>query len=284
MNAVFLLIIVICLTVQNVCNKEYNRRVGIGTFTFAAVGSLFALTVFIVTGGGKFTLSTEYLGYSIAFAIAYSTTVITAYYAICTGPLSLSALISSYSLVIPALYGIIILNEPGGAPLIIGIALLLISLVLINLEDKKEEKKLSLKWAIFAALSFVCNGACSVIQKVQQISCGGRYKSEFMICALFITVSVLMIAALITERKQILPSIKKGTLWSALRGLSNGAVNLLVLVLSLKMAASVMFPVISAGGIVATVFISIFFYKEKMSKKQLLGLILGVGAIILLNI
>ncbi len=284
MNIILLLIIIICVAVQNVCNKEYDKRVGNGAFTFASAGAFFAVTVFIATSGGSFSYPPELTVYSIAFAVAYSVSIITAYFAISTGPLSLTSLIISYSLIIPAFYGIIFLHEPTEPPLIIGIILLLISLVFINLEDKKEEKKITLKWGILATLAFVGNGGCSVIQKIQQEKFGGLYKSEFMIVALAFTVVSLFATALFTERKQILPSLKKGFVWYSVRGLANGAVNFLVLVLALKMPASVMFPVISAGGIVVAALLSILFYKEKLSSKQMLGLLLGLGAIIFLNI
>jgi multidrug transporter EmrE-like cation transporter len=50
------------------------------------------------------------------------------------------------------------------------------------------------------------------------------------------------------------------------------------------MAPSVMFPVISAGGIVISFIISLVLYKEKFSIMQYIGLILGITSIVLLNL
>ena len=66
-------------------------------------------------------------------------------------------------------------------------------------------------------------------------------------------------------------------------GLANGAVNFFVLVLSNKMPASVMFPIISAGGIVTTALISIFVYREKLSLPQKIGMFLGIAAVVVLS-
>ena len=112
----------------------------------------------------------------------------------------------------------------------------------------------------------------------------GRYKNEFMITALFITLVMLTIFMLLHEKKEMLTNLRSGFVWYAVCGLANGLVNYLVLVLSTRMAASVMFPIISAGGIVVTAFIAVFGYKEKLSTHQMLGLGLGIGAIILLNL
>ena len=87
-----------------------------------------------------------------------------------------------------------------------------------------------------------------------------------------------------TEKKQILPNLKAGVWLYIICGLANGGANFLVIFLSSRMAASVMFPVISAGGIVLTFLISLFFYKEKLSKWQILGSALGLVSVIFLNL
>ena len=87
-----------------------------------------------------------------------------------------------------------------------------------------------------------------------------------------------------TEGKKFVKDIKAGWLFWLACGLGNGVVNYLVLILSGEMPASVMFPLISAGGILATFLVSLFLYKEKLSKYQNIGLILGIISVIFLNI
>jgi multidrug transporter EmrE-like cation transporter len=67
-------------------------------------------------------------------------------------------------------------------------------------------------------------------------------------------------------------------------GLANGLVNLFVMIASTIIPNSVMFPLISAGGIVLTWIISVFLYKEKLSMKQNIGLVLGIVSIVFLNL
>jgi multidrug transporter EmrE-like cation transporter len=68
-------------------------------------------------------------------------------------------------------------------------------------------------------------------------------------------------------------------------GAANGAVNLFVILLSTnKMNPSLMFPLISAGGIVITSLVSIFVYKEKLSLLQYIGVVMGIGAIVFMNL
>ena len=67
-------------------------------------------------------------------------------------------------------------------------------------------------------------------------------------------------------------------------GLANGLSNMLVIMCAVLLNASVMYPIISAGGIVISSLVSIFAYREKLSTPQYIGLFLGIGAVVLCSI
>jgi drug/metabolite transporter (DMT)-like permease len=282
-NYLLLALVTVGVSVQQISKKSFSQKVPNGAYSFCAGSALMALVVFLITSGGKFVFTYQTLYYAIAFTVSYSVCTVTSMLAVKTGPLSLTSLMVSYSLIIPALYGLIMLGEPIKLTLIIGIILLLISLFFINIEKKGEPKKITLKWIIYVFLAFVCNGACSAIQKVQQLSSNGLYKTELMIMSLIITTIVLTIFAGFNEKKDTLVNLKKGFWLFAICGIANGVVNYLVLLLSNRLPASVMFPVISAGGIVLSAIVAITVYKEKLSKYQWIGMILGTISIISLN-
>lgn len=95
---------------------------------------------------------------------------------------------------------------------------------------------------------------------------------------------VMSIMSLIKERKAMKVYAKAGWHWALICGLLNGMVNLFVMILSSSMPVSVMFPLISAGGLVVTYLVSRFVYKESLTKLQFVGFILGLAAIVFLNI
>ena len=133
--------------------------------------------------------------------------------------------------------------------------------------------------------SFFGNGLCSIFQNMHVRKFDGAYSNEFMATALIISAIVLFVISLFYEKNDLPTNLKKGALWYSLCGLSNGGVNLLVMLLTNRgMPPSVMFPVISAGGIVISFIISLTLYKEKFSVTQYIGLGLGIASIILLNI
>ena len=161
---------------------------------------------------------------------------------------------------------------------------MVVSLFLINYVRDAEQKQIKLKWIIYVAIAFFGNGLCSTVQKVQIIDFNGRYKNEFMVVALLFVAISLFVVSFYMERKEITESIKKGIVPIVICGLANGISNIVVMALSLKMSASVMFPLIAAGSVVVTYFVSVLWYKEKMTITQKIGFALGVSSVIFLNL
>ena len=284
MNGLMLIVVILGVAIQQIVTKIYNEKVKGGVFAFSAAGAFFAMIFFVLTATEKLNFNFEFLWYSVLFAVGFSMALGFSVMAIKTGSLSLSNMIMQTSLIVPALYGIIVLGENIKATMIIGIVILLMALVLVNYEGKTEKKQITLKWLLFVFLSFIGNGACSTIQKVQQIGFNGMYKNEFMIAALVLTVIILLVLSFFTERDKMVKSFKRGAPMYIVYGLANGLVNLFVILLALRMPSSIMFPIISAGGTVAVSAVSIFVYKEKLAVTQKAGIILGIVSIILLNI
>lgn len=296
-NVLLLITAIVGISIQQISQKAYNKKVGGGAFIFSAASALVAMLVFLIASKGELSFQMEVVGYSVLFAVGYCMALAFSFLAIANGSLSLTSLVLQFSLIIPTFYGILFLQEETDFFLFAGIALLVASIVLVNIPvgEKKEknaeteqtaknQNKTTWKWALFALLMFIGNGGCSTVQKMQQIHFNGLYKSEFMIVALIITTVALVVISLFTERKEMLPALKKGVGYYAVYGVANGISNLIVLLLATKMSSSIVYPVLSAGGIVITSFVSVFVYKEKMNLFQKIGLILGVLAIVALNI
>lgn len=280
MNILYLVVIVLTLSMQNVTKKGYTQKTLGGVYTFSVMTCLAAAVLFMVTSGG-FEWESGLVPYALAFAIAYCTTTVFTVLAIGCGSLSLTNLMISYSLMIPALYGVVFLKETLSLFFYPGIILLVISLFLIN--QQGEKTKIRLKWIVCVILAAVGNGMCSTFQKMQQVQFEGAYKNELMILALIAGAIGLGALALIQERKEMVTCMKKGWLYAVSGGVCNGVLNLFVMILAGRMSASLMYPSISAGGIIVTYIISKYFYKETLTKKQFVGFVLGIVSVILLN-
>lgn len=282
MNAVLLLITLVCMSMKSVFSKIYTGRTdGKGVYTYTVLAGIGTLLFFVVTSKGL-VWDLKIVPYAVVFAISYIVAGLFGFKAIATGSLSLTSLVINCSLVLPTFYGLIFLNEEGGVFLYGGIILLIAALVMVN--KSSESAPVTGKWLLFVSLAFLGNGMCSISQKAQQDAFSGAGKNELMIIALAIVVVVNSIFALLTERNQIMTYVKKGWLNGFLGGAFNGVVNLFVMFLVGRMPASVVFPLISGGGIVLTHIISKMFYKENLSRQQTIGFILGIASIVLLNL
>lgn len=282
MNTLYLLTIILGITFQNVIKKPYTRRAsGKGVYLFSLLSGFAAMLFFMLTSKG-FQWNVELIPYAIAFALSYSAANVFTVLAVAHGSLSVSSLIISYSLMIPTAYGLIFLKDPMGAGFIIGLILLAVSLFLTN--GKNDASPVTLKWLICVFLAFVGNGMSSVIQKMQQLAFDGGYKNEFMIISLAISSVVLLLAVAVKERRVVRLAARAGWHMAIGCGVANGLVNLFVMILSGRMSVALMFPLISAGGIVMTYFISRYLYKERLTKKQLTGFIIGVASVVILNL
>ena len=256
------LLITLCvgtLTVQSIFTKQYSLKGLSGDYTFGASKVLFAFLFFLVTTK-DLAITAQILPYSLGFAAAYTTAIVT-------------------------MYGFLFRHEPVGLAKCIGIGLLLVSLFLVRSENSgEEEKKVTGKWLLFISVAFVGNGMCSVVQNAQQYKFGGAENGNFMVLALFISFIALVILAAVFERKTFLPVLKQGSLYAAAEGLCNGATNLLVMVIIGMVATSVFFPVLSCCQMILIFIISAVFYKERFLPRQLAGLGFGLAALVLLNL
>ncbi len=276
--------VIVGIPLQSVMIKQNEKKGTRAELLFTAFTSLFAMLIFIFIEGRAFSFSKSFLPYSIGFAVSYATSFVCNISALSCGPMSLTLLMQSYSLLLPTFYGVLFLDEGVGVSFWIGILLLGICLFLTYFDKKGMKEKITVKWVIFATLAFLGNGMCSVVQKMQTGALGSTYQNEFMIVAFAMITVGFTVAGLIKERPVLLPFLKRGWMYGALCGLFNGGVNLGVLILSGRMPASLQFPLISAGSILATALFSVLLYKERLTLRQWIGFAVGIFAVVCLNL
>ena len=284
MTFILVLICIFTASIQSVLRREYGRYDGVG-IGFNFIQSLVSLAVFALSGlirGLEFPASAEMYLYSLGFAAAYITAITAALSALACGPFGATSLIISYSTVLPTFYGLIFLGEPLRATNVIGIACFLASLWLMRPDgsDGGDNKK-NPRWLILVAAAFVGNGFCSILQKAEQNALGDGYSDEFMICALT-AVTLALGAASLFRRSGKIPG--RAIIYPLLCGAANGVTNLLVLIVIAYAAASVFFPMISAGQLLASLVYAVVLYKERPRGRMYPAAALGLASLVLLNI
>lgn len=132
MNTLLLLTTIFGVSIQGVSNKAFvERSGGRGRFLFLAISCVMGILFFVLTGK-NLSFSPEVLPYAIAFGLFYGVCTVFKFLAISCGPLTMTSLVTSYSLMLPTAYGLIFLHDPVSVGFVPGLILLLVSLPLIN--------------------------------------------------------------------------------------------------------------------------------------------------------
>lgn len=140
MQYLLLAVTTVCLSAQQLIQKRYNQKTeNPNQFLFLAFTALAATVFFIAASLFRLSFDPAVLPYSLGFATAYIAATVGLIYALKLGSMAITALVNSYSLLIPTFYGIIFLRESVKVAGIIGIALLLVSLFLLGAKKRTRD-------------------------------------------------------------------------------------------------------------------------------------------------
>ena len=269
---------------ESVVVRTYARRHGSGGFIMNAITTLFASLFFLATDKGGFYLPPALLPLVLINALLLGAGFYFTFDAFQCGPYGLTRLFSGFTLVITVVYGIIAFKEPATVLTFLGIAMILAAMALINYQKGGDgaQKGFSLKWLLCVTVSLVANGGIAILTRVQQIRFENACSNEFQFVSFGIAFVLLAIIGLIADRDKLGYVLKAGSLYGIATGILNGAKNFVTLIIYLYLPFSIISPLQNGFGMVATFVVALLCYKEKYSKKQLLGVILGTAAIILL--
>ena len=287
----FLLVIsTLAGTVKSLSLKKFGKEFSGGrdfyllNFSMLLLASLGigAYTLFVEK---QFQISAFSIFLAFLFGLSIVLSILLEAVAMKHGPVSMTALIYALGLVFPIIFGSVFLSEKISVMQIFGMMLAFFALYFIVNPEKNS--KINLVWLFFAVTASLCAGFNGIFQKIHQSS---DHKSElyaFIFLALLFASVFSFIAALFAKNKKSQPIIKK--LASSYKlivigGIAIGLVNILNLILAGKIAAVIQFPIYNIGGMILTGLGGRILFKEKMSKKQVVGFVVGCVAILIIGL
>lgn len=276
--------------VEGVMIKKYNSKHNVGGFIFTALISLFAMIFFFITDKNGLCFPPLLILYGVISGMFFCMASFLTYVAFGCGSFMLSNLFLSYSLIFSIGYGLFVLKESATVMTYIGLALMMASIFLVKSKKKTKndtdtpKEKISLKWVICIVLSVIGSGMFGIMQKLQQVQFNKAYDNEFMIVTYAFTVITLLIVGIIIDGKNLFYILRHGGLYATAAGISNGATNFLNLAVNAMLPISIAAPTRSGIKIVITYLIALIIFKEKLDKRQTIGVIIGTAALILLNL
>ena len=287
MEILIYLSVVLSSVTQSASTKAFNRGGG-SSLVFNALKTLSAFLLFLLISIPHFTLHGPTVLYGLIYGASLCLSMYAGYRALCLGPMALTSMLVSFSLLVPFGWGILVRGEPVTPLKVIGLILLVCAMLLVNahnlLSAKKGEKmqKQGLWW-LFVAVTFLCNGVCSVLQTEHQTAYPSLYNREFMLFAMLLCAVIFVTIALIrVPFSACRATARKG--FGVLSGVTNSLANFLTLLLAGMENASVLFPIISAGTILGALLCGRVLFGEKLRINQYAALALGILAIVLFKL
>lgn len=271
-------------SLQSVTSKLYSRE-NDNAFFFNAIKAVSALTLFLLISINRFSFHIPTAIYGTAYGLMLCVSMYSGYRALFSGPMSLTSLMVSFSLVIPLLYGIVACDEKLNNFKIVGLVFVVITIFFANINKRKtgEQKFGGLGWAVYVFLTFVSNGFCSILQKKHQIEYSSMYCGEFMMFAMLFC--SLLFILIILKRKAVCEFLKSNEKkYAVISGISNAVAGYGAIKLAGFENASVLFPTISAGTILFSMICGVTVFKEKLKFNHFISIICGIMAVILLKL
>ena len=270
--------------VESVSIKKYNQKHSGGGLLFTSLVSLFSMLFFLITDKGGLHFPKEMFLYAVPAGICYFSASYLTFLAYECGSFVMTGLFLSYNLLFSIGYGLFFLKDPATPLTYAGLVLILLSIFLVR-NDKKEgdSVKISPKWVICMTLSVVGCGMLGVLMKMQQLKFD-HADNEFMIVTLGVSALTLFVLGLIKDRRNLGRTFIKGAPYATLAGISNGATNLLNLTVTRMIPLSISAPSSAGIGILFSFLLALFLFKERLSRRQLVGVAMGAVALVLLNL
>lgn len=289
--AISMLVCLLSGTIGNLYSKKYISSVR-DRFFYSIISQSFAAIALFLLSGLKIKCSVYTVIMAICFGAITMLQSLASLSALSLGPWSYTSVISSSSTVFTAFSGFLFWNEKLPTTKIIGISLMLVSLLFATAKGKNE-KKTSLKWFAFALSTAVLTACVGLLQKVHQNSAYRQELSQFLIIAFISSVLFNTIAYFVSKRfvknevatvclKQKIMSKKILFLGMVAVGIFVALNNEFNLYLVGTMDSAVFFPMVNGGGLILNVLTSALLFKEKLSVKQTIGVLLGIMATLLL--
>lgn len=289
MQYAMLIFSAVFLAVDFCINKIYQRIKGTSPaagFGFNALLGLFTAMIFFVANGFKADITP----FSALMAAAMGSVVmaynLVGFRLLKSGTMALYTLfLMTGGMVIPYVYGLLFLDEPFFWLRTAALLLIMAGVVMSNFSGEKA----NVKQIIMCIAVFVLNGASSVISKVHQIEATLEIvdATEFVILTGFIKFLIAGVLYLFAKRgeEKREKCEKKATLSSLGLAFASAAVSgvsyLLLLLGAAALPATVMYPFISGGSIAFSAAAGVIFFRDKISGKLVISVLLCIVGMIM---
>lgn len=286
-----IILLLFCLTILLSCGRNMFSK-HISGYSFGSSGFFELQTLIFLSGticlavfhkNSLANLAVETVIYAVIYGVLLLSSQWCYTAALKYGNLSICSTVYSFGFIIPTLSGALFWNENLTVLKIAGLLLAIPAIFLSVKKNEEKSKKIDRFLAIPLLTAMLSSGGLGLLQKIQQKSIYADQKEQFVLLAFGLAACISFLMMLLKKRKSESEKVdKKG--YAAAVGICFGCCNLLNTTLAGAMDSAVFFPIQNVSVIMLSMLAGCLFFKEKIGKKELIVLGLGVSAVILLSI
>ena len=226
---------------------------------------------------------------TVLYSIVYGFLLILAQWfytaALSKGNTAACSTVYSLGFIFPTLSGAILFDEAFSFIDLLGVLSAVAAVVLSGLKVNKNERSAKSYYFIPLVIAMLASGGLGIVQKIQQKSDYADQRPIFLLIAFLIAAGISSIFALMTKSTGSDTDVLRARriTVAALVGAFFGCCNLLNTLLAGLLDSAIFFPTLNIGVILLSTVSAAMIFKEKLSKKEILVLVLGGISILLLN-
>ncbi|MBQ4424530.1 MAG: EamA family transporter [Lachnospiraceae bacterium] len=236
--------------------------------------------------GQLFSVSTPTLLMSAAGGFLYVAGLVLTQTSVARNGATLTAAFSKLGLIVPLLISFVFFKEIPSFLKILGLGLAVGAIWLINTgagEGAARAGESRGGLAVLLLTLLACGSSESMAKIFSRL--GDQREDTRYFFFLFLTAAVLTFILSRAEKKKTGRSLKFGELAAGiLVGIPNYFSSFFLLKALLTLPADVVYPVFSVGSILIVMTAGILFFRERLGRRQVYGLVLILGALVLLNL
>jgi len=279
MGWLFLLLTTFGFAFMTLCSRLATKRGGdpFGFSFFLVVGaSIFSFVAMLATG--HMYISKEIITIGIIGGVGGIIAVVALSKALQIGHYGFSVSILSASFVLLVIYSVLVWKEPV---MLEGIVIILVSIFLMATSEKKEGESKAVwgKWVLIMLVCFSTNGFALISQGYASLQ--PKEENFAFLFMSYLSSALFLVPFVIKGRKE------KFTKTNLIFGFLAAAGSMTGIFATLKACTyldkNIVFPVYFSAFNIAGLLLSVFFFKDKVNLKGLIGVALGILGVLVVS-
>lgn len=223
---------------------------------------------------------------AVMFGIMLALCMLVTFYSMQVTTVAISSVFRAASVIVPSVFGAMFFNESITIINVIGFLLFLVSVFLIVSKKKEENKRFGIKAFLVCLGVLLTNGLGSVsIQLFGQCVSNGD-EAMFMFIAYCVQAIILYAIHMIYEsgmEKNQTKISNNMIIYGICGTVAMFLIQQIIAILSSKVSSLLIFPVTMGSSVVIGVLVGLFFFKEKILLKSVLGIMGVIISLIMIN-